>query len=238
MGHLQRLLRGVEENEAQIRQLKLDLAAMERTLQNVQSENFGSTDESGGMYFRPGEIRLGKNIILNKDGISFGGGKGILDVLGLRYTDTSDIDLEQITIRREVGTQDFRGISLTANAERGSISGGQLGSTPDTMNMHFYTDRIEFTDPDLGTLILVLRASGATFNVPFPRAYFLERAFADGDSVNQGQVWVKNTSPNELWFTDGEGVDYQVGLTAMGGVHAPDVSDALTVGEVVTVTIA
>ncbi len=37
-----------------------------------------------------------------------------------------------------------------------------------------------------------------------------ERAAAVGDTAVYGQVWVKNTDPNELWFTDGDGADHQV----------------------------
>ena len=30
------------------------------------------------------------------------------------------------------------------------------------------------------------------------------------DVAVDGQLWVKNTNPNELWFTDGDGTDHQV----------------------------
>jgi len=37
-----------------------------------------------------------------------------------------------------------------------------------------------------------------------------EQAAADGDTAAYGQLWVKNASPNELWFTDDEGNDHQI----------------------------
>lgn len=37
-----------------------------------------------------------------------------------------------------------------------------------------------------------------------------ERASADGDTATYGQIWVKNTDPCELWFTDDAGGDHQI----------------------------
>ena len=37
-----------------------------------------------------------------------------------------------------------------------------------------------------------------------------ESAAAVADTAIYGQLWVKNTDPNELWFTDGDGQDNQV----------------------------
>jgi hypothetical protein len=38
----------------------------------------------------------------------------------------------------------------------------------------------------------------------------LEQASADGDTAAKGQIWVKNSDPNELWYTDGEGLDQRL----------------------------
>ena len=43
-----------------------------------------------------------------------------------------------------------------------------------------------------------------------------ERAAAVTDTINWGQIWVKNTSPTELWYTDDLGSDFNIGST--GGV--------------------
>ena len=37
-----------------------------------------------------------------------------------------------------------------------------------------------------------------------------EQAAADGDTAGKGQIWVKNTTPCELWFTDDAGTDTQI----------------------------
>ncbi|MCK5606727.1 hypothetical protein KAR91_32795, partial [Candidatus Pacearchaeota archaeon] len=41
-------------------------------------------------------------------------------------------------------------------------------------------------------------------------AYITEQAAASGDTAGDGQVWVKDDTPNELWFTDDAGTDYQL----------------------------
>ena len=38
----------------------------------------------------------------------------------------------------------------------------------------------------------------------------LEKAAAHGDTAALGQIWVKNDTPNTLWFTDDAGTDHQI----------------------------
>ena len=47
-----------------------------------------------------------------------------------------------------------------------------------------------------------------------------EMAAAPADTAAYGQLWVKNTTPNQLWFTDDAGTDTQLG--AGGGGSAAD----------------
>ena len=49
--------------------------------------------------------------------------------------------------------------------------------------------------------------------------YVKEKANAEGDSAGFGQIWVKNASPNELYFTNDAGNDIQLtsGSSAAGG---------------------
>ena len=47
--------------------------------------------------------------------------------------------------------------------------------------------------------------------------YIKERAAAGADRADYGQLWVKSTTPNELWFTADDGTDYQVNLSGSGG---------------------
>lgn len=48
-------------------------------------------------------------------------------------------------------------------------------------------------------------------------AYLSERPAAEADVASWGQIWVKNTEPCELWFTDDDGTDVQLGLGTAGG---------------------
>ena len=51
-----------------------------------------------------------------------------------------------------------------------------------------------------------------------------EQANADADTAAYGQVWVKNATPNQLWFTDDAGTDTQLGA---GGAAADDANTIL-----------
>jgi len=53
--------------------------------------------------------------------------------------------------------------------------------------------------------------SGATIKIE-------EAAAAVADSEGYGQIWVKNDTPNTLWFTDDTGDDYALGVGGDGGV--------------------
>jgi hypothetical protein len=47
--------------------------------------------------------------------------------------------------------------------------------------------------------------------------YLTEIAAAQADIEAKGQVWVKNDTPNTLWFTDDAGTDVQLGAAAPAG---------------------
>jgi len=47
--------------------------------------------------------------------------------------------------------------------------------------------------------------------------FLLEQAAAIADEVAYGQIWVKNDTPNTLWFTDDAGTDFQLGVGGGGG---------------------
>jgi len=49
-----------------------------------------------------------------------------------------------------------------------------------------------------------------------------EQANAGADVAAYGQLWVKNATPNELWFTDDAGTDTQLGAGGGGGASAND----------------
>jgi hypothetical protein len=47
--------------------------------------------------------------------------------------------------------------------------------------------------------------------------YLKEQADADADVAGSGQVWVNTATPNELYFTDDAGTDFQLGTGGSGG---------------------
>lgn len=52
-----------------------------------------------------------------------------------------------------------------------------------------------------------------------------EQADADADVASYGQIWVNTATPNELYFTDDAGTDFQLG--ASGGATANDLDHIL-----------
>jgi hypothetical protein len=67
-----------------------------------------------------------------------------------------------------------------------------------------------------GNTIATIDADGQLVNSFDITSLFLtEQAAAQTDVAGDGQVWVKNVTPNELWFTDDAGNDTQ--LTGNGG---------------------
>ncbi|MCP4475407.1 MAG: hypothetical protein GY821_12745 [Gammaproteobacteria bacterium] len=50
-----------------------------------------------------------------------------------------------------------------------------------------------------------------------PSIKILESSVAAADTAAYGQLWVKNTTPNELWFTNDAGTDTQLGTGGGGG---------------------
>ena len=62
--------------------------------------------------------------------------------------------------------------------------------------------------------------------------YLSERAGAQGDTGGRGQLWVKNESPCELWFTDDGGTDTQIVPARAKEVYSyPMVVDHATLGD-------
>lgn len=70
-------------------------------------------------------------------------------------------------------------------------------------------DRIGFTvggvlNTDIRSVGLVMRLGGGT------SMYMGGKAAANTDFSGYGQLWVKNTTPTQLWFTDDAGTDTQI----------------------------
>jgi hypothetical protein len=62
--------------------------------------------------------------------------------------------------------------------------------------------------------------------------FIAEQAAADADVAGQGQLWIKNDTPNTLWFTDDAGTDVQIGgaVTESFIIPLSDETSDLTTG--------
>lgn len=64
---------------------------------------------------------------------------------------------------------------------------------------------------ELDTDLTIKGAWIFTEDITFSDSLFiLEKAAANADRAGYGQLWVKNTSPAELWFTDDAGLDTKI----------------------------
>jgi len=68
--------------------------------------------------------------------------------------------------------------------------------------------------------------------------FLTEQAEAEADVEGKGQIWVNTATPNELWFTDDAGTDFQLGLGAAhallnGSTHSDTTDDAVTQGSII-----
>lgn len=69
---------------------------------------------------------------------------------------------------------------------------------------------VEDTTPQLGG---ALDGQGNDLN-NLGVIFMTEQAAAEADVAGKGQLWIKTATPNELWFTDDAGTDFQVGTLA------------------------
>lgn len=69
--------------------------------------------------------------------------------------------------------------------------------------------------------------------------FLTEQADAEADVAGKGQIWVNTATPNELWFTNDDGTDAQLGVAGGahaildGSVHSDSVADAVTRGSII-----
>ena len=106
-----------------------------------------------------------------------------------------------------------------ANAD---IAGeGQIWVRYTTPNQLWFTDdagtdfQLGIPADNLGNHTATQNLDLATFDIDNAGVIFLkEQAAANSDEAGEGQIWVKNTTPNQLWFTDDAGTDTQLGIAA------------------------
>ncbi|MEX2125467.1 MAG: hypothetical protein WD795_16355 [Woeseia sp.] len=130
-------------------------------------------------------------------------------------TDAGGIGTDAVKVQRGIGTAvaevELNALVLDFNgqiqAQDGLVSAPAIvGSDVDT-GIFFTANNTRFASG--GTEMFAVAAIG-----PIVRAggalYIAERAAANTDVAGHGQLWVKNTTPCELWFTDDAGNDTQI----------------------------
>jgi len=132
-------------------------------------------------------------------------------------------DSHRLGVIEFTGAEDTGG-TQTVGARIESLTDAAWNNAENGAALYFYT-----TDGNASqTSVLKLDSNKkATFagRIQGEGSIFLkEKADADGDTAAYGQIWVNTASPNELYFTDDAGTDFQLG--AGGGADANDV-DAL-----------
>lgn len=244
MGHLQRLLRGLEQNAAEIAELRRELAIMERQVQNIASDSFGGDiGESGNMFIRPGEIRIGSALKIDKNGITFA--KGVTSPFQIKWRDTFagitralisgfvDEDGDAASMSLTVDGLDDWDEKMTLRV-RGGNDGARVTLISDDEGIGEIRFEVFFESGSNNVLKLFhdhMRSNGTLI--------LRGRGDAVTDALEFGQIWVKNTTPRTLLFTDDEGVDFEITMVAAAtSTHMIVEKEALTVGEAVTVTIA
>lgn len=86
----------------------------------------------------------------------------------------------------------------------------------------FLEDVVDDTTPQLAA---DLDAQGSNLD-EIGVVNLIEQADADADVAGRGQIWVNTATPNELYFTDDAGTDFQLGAGGSGGAF-DDSSDPI-----------
>lgn len=126
---------------------------------------------------------------------------------------------------RSSGTSYFNGGSLVVGGTTASAKLHAIATTEQLRLGYDASNYLSATVSSAGavTFNAVGASAGFTFADPI---YIVEQAAASADVAGRGQLWVKSTTPNELWFTNDAGTDFQLGLgggTVQGTDHTYDI---------------
>jgi hypothetical protein len=123
---------------------------------------------------------------------------------GLAHTHTES-DITDLTHITTLATLSDATITAIASGELLQWNGSAwINQT--IAELGLLTDIVGDTTPQLGAAL-----DGQGFDLNNLGVIFLtEQAAAEADVAGKGQLWVKTATPNELWFTDDAGTDFQL----------------------------
>lgn len=158
------------------------------------------TDAAGTGTARPLELKTSGNdnqVVLSTDATTgFSGDFGGL-------TSGSDLWLNGTGASGQV----LGSINFADNSGGGDVNGGDVEAQIIAYtNLANTTSRIEFHTDVSGTLTKAAELDDGGLAVE-ESVYIKEQAAANTDAAAYGQIWTKNQTPNELWFTDDAGND-------------------------------
>ena len=94
-------------------------------------------------------------------------------------------------------------VQLNVRGPRLEIGGGASLDTTPAMSVNYNTGTV-----GIGVIPVTRLTVEGTITLK-------EQAAADGDTADYGQFWVKNTTPNQAYFTDDTGVDHRLRMGAV-----------------------
>lgn len=181
--------------------------------------NYQIYSEGGNSYFGSGDLEAVGAITPGADDTYDLGGAGV-EFKDLYLDGTAYIDTLQVHVGINNNGSDIRITDTISMDNATAIRWFDSGAADSDNGQIFYADdeSLRFTSNAVEALRLQ-PDQAARFSTSL---YLLEQAAALADQAGYGQIWVKNETPNELWFTDDAGTDFQLGLAGSGATAALD----------------
>jgi hypothetical protein len=162
-----------------------------------------------------GNIDMDSNeIIIDTDGDTTIGDGGVDDNITFTVGAANVLDLLSTSILVESGISlDMNGESIIMDADADSTISAAVDdniqiSTGGSARATFNNTNLLMAQPiDMGGNDI--NNGGVVF--------LTEQAAAEADVAGKGQIWVKTVTPNELWFTDDAGTDFEILSTIKQG---------------------
>jgi hypothetical protein len=164
--------------------------------------------DGSNTFFNTGNVGIGTTTPLTQLHISTGAGSDTIRVSG------------QHTIGADIGAIEFGTVLGGVEDDTSGIRGVQMGGDNSNKALDLFTSN---STEETVTRMRIDQTGNVGIGTVTPNQLLTlegtmslkEQAAANADTAAYGQVWVKTATPNELWFTDDAGSDFQLG--AAGG---------------------